>query len=103
LGQHEINSSSIFFKLEKLSKLIVSRGYCRVLHTKHEEVKLKELNIAPSKKLSMQGHKNRSEYWFIIERKASVNKFSNSSIYKLIGELKKHGILIFQKSIAYVG
>ena len=92
-GQHKINSSSIILQDWKASKTNRQWGYYRVLHTEREEVKVKELTVAPRKKLSMQRHKYRAEHWFIVDGKATVYTFNNSPVYKLIGEFKKHEIL----------
>ena len=92
-GQHKINSSSIILQDWKASKTNRQWGYYRVLHTEREEVEVKELTVAPRKKLSMQRHKYRAEHWFIVDGKATVYTFNNSPVYNLIGEFKKHEIL----------
>lgn len=47
-------------------------GYYRVLHEIGQNVKLKELTVDPGKKLSMQKHALRQEYWFVAEGIATL-------------------------------
>lgn len=97
-GQHKINSSSIILQEWKASKTNRQWGYYRVLHTEQEEVKVKELTVAPGKKLSMQRHQHRAEHWFIVEGQASVYTLNSSPNFKLIGEFKKHEILTLPRT-----
>jgi cytidyltransferase-like protein len=70
-GENKANSSSWILEEWKAPKTMRSWGYYRVLH----EVlgtKVKELTVNPGCKLSMQRHKQRSEFWFVSEGTATV-------------------------------
>ena len=79
-SQHKINSSSIILQDWKASKTNRQWGFYQMLHTKRDEVKVKEFTVAPRKKLLMQRHKDRSEHWFIVEGKASAYTFNNTPV-----------------------
>jgi mannose-6-phosphate isomerase-like protein (cupin superfamily) len=50
--------------------------------------KVKELTVDPGKKLSMQRHQQRSEYWLVSEGEAVVNLSSDASLGSAV--LTKH-------------
>ncbi len=65
-GEEKLNSSSQILKSWTPSKTNRPWGSYRILY---DEVgtKVKELIINPCRKLSMQKHKLRSEYWFVVK------------------------------------
>lgn len=65
-GENKKNSSSWILQEWKAPKTIRPWGYYRVLH-EVPGTKVKELTIEPGKKLSMQRHHHRAEYWFVAE------------------------------------
>ena len=54
-------------------------GYYTVLH-EVPGMKVKELTVNPHSQLSMQRHKQRSEYWIVSEGRALV-KFETTSVF----------------------
>lgn len=71
-GFNKKNSSSWILEEWRAPKTDRPWGYYRVLHSPNKNVKLKELTVDPGKSLSMQRHKDRSEFWFVSEGCASV-------------------------------
>jgi len=71
-GENKKNSSSWILDEWKAPKTERPWGYYRVLHDV-PGMKVKELTINPGKKLSMQRHKLRAEYWIVSEGTAIVN------------------------------
>lgn len=71
-GDNKINSSSWILEEWKAPKTERPWGYYRVLH-EVSGMKVKELTINPGQKLSMQRHKERSEYWIVSEGTIVVN------------------------------
>jgi D-beta-D-heptose 7-phosphate kinase/D-beta-D-heptose 1-phosphate adenosyltransferase len=71
-GETKQNSSSWILDEWKAPKTERPWGYYRVLH-EVPGMKVKELTINPGKKLSMQRHYLRSEYWIVSEGTAIVN------------------------------
>ena len=61
-----------------------------MLHEDGPTTKVKELTVDPGKKLSMQRHENRSEYWLVTEGIATVYTINISSDAELLGTFKKH-------------
>jgi cytidyltransferase-like protein len=71
-GENKMNSSSWILEEWKAPKTIRPWGYYRVLHNPNKNVKVKELTVDPGKRLSMQRHQNRAEFWFVAEGTATV-------------------------------
>ena len=88
-GEHKMNSSSWILQEWKAPKTERQWGYWRVLHEQGQEVKLKELTVAPGKMLSMQRHKERAEHWFVADGTATVYTINSSTDAELHGVYKK--------------
>jgi cytidyltransferase-like protein len=71
-GEDKINSSSWILQEWKAPKTERPWGYYRILHNPNKNIKVKELTVDPGKKLSMQRHQNRAEFWFVAEGTATV-------------------------------
>jgi len=71
-GEDKANSSSWILEEWKAPKTQRPWGYYRVLH-EVEGTKVKELTVSPGQALSMQRHKDRSEYWLVTSGQAVVN------------------------------
>jgi mannose-6-phosphate isomerase-like protein (cupin superfamily) len=89
-GQDKKNSSSWILEEWKAPKTERVWGYYRVLHEDGKEVKVKELTVDPGKRLSMQRHKDRSEFWFVSSGVATVYTINRSTDYELLGIFKTH-------------
>jgi cytidyltransferase-like protein len=76
-GSNKMNSSSWILQEWKAPKTERQWGYYRVLH-EVSGAKVKELTVEPGKSLSMQRHKNRSEYWIVSEGRCIVNSMLNN-------------------------
>ena len=85
-GEDKKNSSSWILDEWKSPKTIRPWGYYKVLHQVGAEVKLKELTVEPGKSLSMQKHKQRSEFWFVSEGEASVYTLNRKTDSELVGK-----------------
>lgn len=72
VGGNKTNSSSWILGEWKAPKTEREWGYYRVLHENGIEVKVKELTVEPGKRLSMQRHSHRNEFWFVAEGVATV-------------------------------
>lgn len=90
VGGNKSNSSSWILDEWKAPKTERDWGYYRVLHEDGATTKVKELTVEPGKRLSMQRHENRSEYWLVTEGIATVYTINISSDAELIGTFKKH-------------
>ena len=55
-------------------------GFYDVHFTNHPKVKLKTLTVLPGKKLSMQKHESRAEYWFVAEGVASIYTIDDNTL-----------------------
>ena len=97
-GFDKANSSSWILEEWKAPKTERSWGYYRVLHEPNKNVKLKELTVNPGQSLSMQKHKDRSEFWFVSEGMASVYTVNNSTDYESLGMFKEHQYIWIPKS-----
>ena len=73
-GEDKKNSSSWLLSEWKAPKTLRPWGYYRILHTDGPGIKVKELTIEPGQSLSMQRHEKRSEYWFVAEGAAQVER-----------------------------
>lgn len=85
-GTNKKNSSSWILKEWKEPKTERSWGYYRVLHDV-PGMKVKELTIEPNRTMSMQKHKNRSEYWIVSEGEciAYTNLDKESTVHTELG------------------
>jgi len=72
-GENKMNSSSWILQEWKAPKTERQWGYYRVLH-EVPGMKVKELTVNPGKRLSMQRHNLRAEYWIVSEGEAVVNR-----------------------------
>lgn len=84
-GDNKDNSSSWILQEWKNPKTDRVWGYYRVLHQDGREVKVKELTVDPGKKLSLQKHSKRSEFWFVAHGQATVYTINCSSDLELMG------------------
>lgn len=91
-GTDKTNSSSWILEEYKAPKTKREWGYYRVLHTDGPEVKLKELTVDPGKKLSMQTHDLRSEFWFVSKGQATVYTYKDDK-KELVGVYGQHKYL----------
>jgi cytidyltransferase-like protein len=71
-GDTKLNSSSWILEEWRAPKTVRPWGYYRVLHNPNKNVKVKELTVDPGKRLSMQRHQHRAEFWFVAEGTATV-------------------------------
>lgn len=93
-GENKANSSSWILEEWKSPKISRDWGYYRILHTNGPGIKLKELTVEPGKSLSMQKHKQRSEFWFVSEGKATVYSLDQFLSQKeMLGVFTKHTTL----------
>lgn len=91
-GKDKKNSSSWILQEWKAPKTERPWGYYRVLH-EVPGMKVKELTVNPGQSLSMQRHKNRSEFWIVSEGRAAIDREMNSG-YHLPGvNLERHDSL----------
>ncbi len=97
-GDNKANSSSWILQEWKAAKTERPWGYYRVLHEVNNHVKLKELTVAPNTCLSMQRHKNRSEFWFVVEGEAAVYTLDSSTDHDLIGYYKPYEHIFIEKN-----
>ena len=94
VGGNKKNSSSWILKDWKNPKEERPWGYYRVLHEANN-IKVKELTVDPGKKLSMQRHKDRAEYWMVSEGDGTLIRMNNENYNTIkIGLFKHKGITI---------
>lgn len=91
-GEHKKNSSSWILEEWKAPKTDRPWGYYRVLHDT-SGTKVKELTINPGQSLSLQKHKNRTEFWHITSGKCAVEQKMSSGYTLPAAELEKHSQL----------
>jgi cytidyltransferase-like protein len=72
-GEDKANSSSWILQEWKAPKTERPWGYYRVLH-EVAGTKVKELTVQAGQSLSMQRHRDRSEYWMVTEGECKVEK-----------------------------
>jgi cytidyltransferase-like protein len=89
-GSNKKNSSSWILEEWKSPKTHRQWGYYRVLSNENQSVKLKELVVEPGKKLSMQRHSQRNEFWFVSEGQATVYTVNNRTDLELLGQYQPH-------------
>jgi cytidyltransferase-like protein len=78
-GDFKMNSSSWILQEWKAPKNERQWGYYRVLH-EVPGMKVKELTVEPGKKLSMQKHQYRAEFWIVSEGIASLKRFGDEGV-----------------------
>jgi len=78
-GSNKKNSSSWILKEWACPKTERVWGYYRVIHETSTH-KVKELTVEPGKSLSLQKHKQRSEFWFVSEGIATVEQGNNPKV-----------------------
>jgi cytidyltransferase-like protein len=88
-GTNKANSSSWILDEWKAPKTERPWGYYRILH-EVTGMKVKELTINPGKKLSMQRHNLRAEFWIVSEGRANVNSMMPGGYSLPTTELAKH-------------
>lgn len=91
-GNEKLNSSSSILGDFKAPKTNRDWGYYRVLH-ELDGCKVKELTIESKQTLSMQRHKNRSEFWLVAEGKCKVKTDAETETV-----LNKHDTLHINKN-----
>ena len=86
VGGDKTNASSKLLKEWKDDVTMREWGNYKVLYqTENLNVKVKELEVEPGQRLSMQKHEKRSEHWFISEGQATVYTINNSTDVELRG------------------
>jgi len=88
-GFDKRNSSSWILEEWKAPKTARPWGYYRVLHEQANEVKVKELTVAPGQNLSMQRHNDRAEHWFVAQGTATVYTVNQKTDAELLGVFEK--------------
>lgn len=88
-GEDKKNSSSWILTEWKAPKTLRQWGYYRVLH-EVPGMKVKELTVDPGKKLSMQRHEHRAEYWIVSQGEALVHSMLDSGYRLPSKQLKLH-------------
>ena len=88
-GTNKANSSSWILEEWKAPRTERPWGYYRVLH-EEPGVKVKELAVDPGKKLSMQRHSQRSEYWLVSAGIATVSHQHNINSENTITTMYRH-------------
>lgn len=96
-GETKQNSSSWILDEWKAPKTERPWGYYRVLH-EVPGMKVKELTINPGKKLSMQRHRQRSEYWIVSEGTALINSKLSGGYFLPSVEINAHSSHIVPKN-----
>jgi mannose-6-phosphate isomerase-like protein (cupin superfamily) len=71
-GENKMNSSSWILREWKHPKTLREWGYYRILHDV-PGCKVKELTVEPGKRLSMQRHFMRHEFWHVAEGKCVLD------------------------------
>ncbi len=92
-GSNKANSSSWILEEWKAPKTQRPWGYYRVLH-EAPGVKVKELTVDPGAALSMQRHRDRSEFWLVGAGEATVYTLDTASTdIELRGRYGRHEYL----------
>jgi mannose-6-phosphate isomerase-like protein (cupin superfamily) len=91
-GSNKANSSSWILEKWKAPKTQRPWGYYRVLH-EAPGVKVKELTVDPGAALSMQRHRQRSEFWLVAAGEATVYTLNRSTDMELQGRYRRHEYL----------
>lgn len=72
-GEDKKNSSSWILEDWRTNRTERAWGCWKVLSDVDSTVKVKELIVDPGKKLSMQRHQHRNEFWYVVKGKGRVN------------------------------
>jgi cytidyltransferase-like protein len=88
-GFDKANSSSWILQEWKAPKTLRDWGYYRVLH-EVPGTKVKELTINPGQSLSMQRHRERSEYWHVSSGRVLVHSQTDSGYQLPTSKLDTH-------------
>jgi len=72
-GEDKKNSSSWILEDWRTNRTERAWGCWKVLSDIDTTVKVKELIVAPGKKLSMQRHQHRNEFWYVVKGEGRVN------------------------------
>jgi len=88
-GDNKKNSSSWILDNWKTQKTERDWGYWRVLD-QAKGYKVKELVINPKSRLSMQRHKSRSEFWYILKGNCTIGTINGSTDFEIMSELGPH-------------
>jgi len=95
-GEYKMNSSSWILEEWKAPKTNRPWGYYRVLH-EYGSAKVKELVVEPGKKLSMQRHAWREEFWFVAEGVATLYTLDNN-VATFLGKFSQNGQIMIAKN-----
>lgn len=82
-GDNKKNSSSWILQEYKNPKYNKPWGWYRVLDDQ-KIYKVKELVIQPYQSLSMQRHTHRSEFWYVLKGKVSIETMYNDDIINMV-------------------
>ena len=96
-GDNKANSSSWILENWKKPKVDRAWGYYRVLH-EVPGMKVKELTVNPGQALSMQRHRDRSEYWIVSEGRCVVNSMMPNGYLLPSRELFTHNEIEIPKN-----
>ena len=96
-GNNKANSSSWILENWKKPKVDRAWGYYRVLH-EVPGMKVKELTVNPGQALSMQRHRDRSEYWIVSEGRCVVNSMMPNGYLLPSRELFTHNEIEIPKN-----
>lgn len=92
-GEDKKNSSSWILEEWKAPKTERPWGYYRVLH-EVSGAKVKELTVEPGRYLSMQRHRDRSEFWLVTQGTATVYTIDDATTdAELTGVFARHQYL----------
>jgi D-beta-D-heptose 7-phosphate kinase/D-beta-D-heptose 1-phosphate adenosyltransferase len=72
-GENKKNSSSWILEDWRTNRTERAWGCWKVISDVDTTVKVKELIVAPGKKLSMQRHQHRNEFWYVVKGEGRVN------------------------------
>jgi cytidyltransferase-like protein len=72
-GEDKKNSSSWILEDWRTNRTERTWGCWKVLSDVDTTVKVKELIVEPGKKLSMQRHQHRNEFWYVVKGQGRVN------------------------------
>ncbi len=87
-GDDKKNSSSWILQEWKNPKTPRPWGYYRILHQEGRSVKVKEIVVEPGQSLSMQRHRNRSEFWFVSRGQATIYTINKSTDLEIADRLE---------------
>ena len=96
-GVTKLNSSSWILEEWKSPRTERPWGYYRVLH-EVPGCKVKELTVEPGQSLSMQRHRNRQEFWHVLEGACEVDQAMASGYTLPTLTLSKHDQLVIPQN-----